>query len=121
MDKHNIYTLKGILLSDVIIGMIIYLLIKSTIFSDFAEIIFLGLIVAYINLAVSSFYAKRMFKNKWFIFSYLLMQMVGIVGTAYIAYIFYLTNSFSSLFFLGGYCTHFIALVLIAFKDLIKT
>lgn len=99
MDKHNIYTLKGILLSDVIIGMIIYLLIKSTIFSDFAEIIFLGLIVAYINLAVSSFYAKRMFKNKWFIFSYLLMQMVGIVGTAYIAYIFYLTNSFSSLFF----------------------
>lgn len=107
-------------MADVVIGLIIYLLMKFTGVSKFVEIIFLGLALAYINLALSNFYANRMLRNKKFIFFYLHIEILGVVGMASIAYIFYLNDSIMALIFLGGYCTHFISLVVIAFKDLIK-
>lgn len=118
MDKHNFYTLKGILMADVVIGLIIYLLMKLTILSNFTEVIFLGLTVAYLNLALNTFYTTRMFKNKNCVVSYFAREVTVIIGTAAIAYIVYLKDSFSALIFLGGYCIHFIALIAIALKDL---
>ncbi|NLM34965.1 MAG: hypothetical protein GX206_05945 [Clostridiales bacterium] len=120
MGKHNIYSLKGILMADVVIGLFICLFMKLMVFNSFIEVMLLGLAVAYINLAVNSFYVNRMFKNKSFLYFYWFIKLIGVVSTASIAYIFYLNDAFSALIFLGGYCVQFIGLVAIALKDLVN-
>jgi hypothetical protein len=119
VDKHNVYSLKGILMADLVIATIIYLLMKSIVYNNYIEIIFLGLALAFINLAVRSFYTNRLFKNKRFIIFYLVVEMMIILVTATVAYVLYLKDSLRTLIFLGGYCCQFIGLLIIALIDLI--
>ena len=45
MGKHNIYSLKGILMADVVIGLFICLFMKLMVFNSFIEVMLLGLAV----------------------------------------------------------------------------
>lgn len=119
MDKLNYSTLIKVLKLNIIIWIFVTMLAR--LFLDkYSIIMLLGLIVAFINFTINSMLSHKLLKDGGIglVILYFISFIIRVVLPGVIAFVFFTSNIYKALLFLGGYCLHFASLIIISAKVL---
>lgn len=119
MDKLNYNTLAKVFKLNIVIG-VSATIFASLIMNKYTNIIFVGLILAFVNFTLNSMITHWLLKDggSGLVLLYIISFIVRVLLPGVIAFILFTNNMYDAFLFLGGFCLHFVSLIIISAKIL---